>query len=116
VQNTLLPALPVDGGFAGASEERSAQVPTTIQSEPGRDPVFSFFTDAMPAKVWHALTDPSANAHVPRRHGVAVGLGRSDLEGYVYLGHRGAYEESPVRPLMRVLASVQFSLNDCAPA
>ena len=26
MQNTLLPALPVDGGFAGAPEERAAQV------------------------------------------------------------------------------------------
>ena len=26
MQNTLLPALPVDGGFAGAPEERTAQV------------------------------------------------------------------------------------------
>ena len=26
MQNTLLPALPVDGGFAGAPEDRAAQV------------------------------------------------------------------------------------------
>jgi len=26
MQNTLLPALPVDGGFAGAPEEHAAQV------------------------------------------------------------------------------------------
>jgi hypothetical protein len=26
MQNTLLPALPVDGGFAGAPEQRAAQV------------------------------------------------------------------------------------------
>jgi uncharacterized protein YndB with AHSA1/START domain len=33
--------------------------PTTIQSDPPTDPVFSFFTRAAPARVWHALTDPA---------------------------------------------------------
>lgn len=33
--------------------------PTTIQSDPPKDPVFAFSTDATPVRVWHALTDPA---------------------------------------------------------
>jgi uncharacterized protein YndB with AHSA1/START domain len=34
-------------------------LPTTIQSDPPKDPVFAFSTDATPVRVWHALTDPA---------------------------------------------------------
>jgi uncharacterized protein YndB with AHSA1/START domain len=31
----------------------------TIHSDPPKDAVFAFFTNATPVRVWHALTDPA---------------------------------------------------------
>lgn len=36
----------------------SLKSPTT-RSDPVPDPVFAFFTEAAPVRVWHALTDPA---------------------------------------------------------